>query len=166
MGDDIVLLIVGSALTVLGFVVESVLAGRREGRMRRADRVSDLNRETSTALAMVRAVLIDANPDRIAFNASEEHSHRLLADLSERWQPARLALFAASDRHPDAETRDLARKLTVAVHNLIISDGWLVRDVLQHRDFNGAMQRSKDAYSEGAQAADELAARCRLQAET
>ena len=86
LGEEVILLLVGGGIAILGSLATSVANALREGRIRDEGRIAELNREVSTGLAMARAVLDDASPDRVALSANVA-LHQQLDDLKENWQP-------------------------------------------------------------------------------
>ncbi len=66
------------------------------------------------------ALLDNADPDRLSVNADAQTREKL-ARLDERWTTLREPLLALAVSSPSADERRLARALSVAIHNTLVS---------------------------------------------
>ena len=96
-----------------------------EARQRR-DRAAEV-------LAEVRAFLVDASPDRIRINASQEQSPEVLRELQERRERIRIPLFTLAGSHPSPHVRHLAQQLEVEMANMLHMARFFVTDLLSRR---------------------------------
>lgn len=79
----------------------------------------------------MRAFLVDASPDRIGINASQERSPEVLRELQERRERIRIPLFALAGSHPSPDVRRLAQQLEVEMANVLHMAGYFVSDLLR-----------------------------------
>lgn len=126
LGEEAFLLIMGAVIGFGSSFAQSIFTSKQLKNERREERIAELNRELATALATARAVLADAYPGSLTDHDSSGLSHQGLQDNKDKWQPARVALLIASDRHPDDEVRRLTHRLTVAVDGMLTKCGNMI----------------------------------------
>jgi hypothetical protein len=129
--------VVTSGLVGIGGLALTARNAGRERASRRDERDADAQRELvrrgAEAVAPFLTVLSTIEPDRIAFNARPE-SHEEIDQARRRFQELRDPLAAFALSHPSPTVLELAGRFDIAVDNAIIQTGWLLRDVLEHRD--------------------------------
>jgi hypothetical protein len=131
----VVLVLAGGVLGIAGTLGATVLQHWLSGRARDEAERGERIRTGAAALAPIRTLLTNLEPDRLAVNASPE-SLQELVDLRRRWDDTlRVPLAAFALSHPSPEVRDRATRLDVHVEWVLIRGVSLVRDVLAHRDF-------------------------------
>ncbi|HVR79746.1 MAG TPA: hypothetical protein VMS99_15310 [Acidimicrobiia bacterium] len=127
---DLLVPLVGLA----GVVIGALLTRQSQRDEREAARADALR----VLVGAVNVLLVDALPDRIAFNLRKDESPETIRGLSEKWQSVKsdLAGHAALDKSP--WVRDYTTRLLVEVDNLLTFDGWIVHDYLNDRVWDGA----------------------------
>jgi hypothetical protein len=135
----------------VGGVVGAWLNGRRQARTERSQR-RDRAAET---LAEARALLVDANPDRLGINASEATFEQTFTALRDRWERIRIQLLTLAAGHPSRRVCDLARQLEVEMANGLTQAQWLVSDLLKGRDLE-AREVANKHHAEALKLLDEL----------
>jgi hypothetical protein len=118
-----------AAAALGGQAIAGLFQGHNQERMeamQRRDRAAEV-------LAEVRAFLVDASPDRLGFNASEERSPEVLRQLGERRERIRIPLLTLAGSHPSPHVRHLAQQLEVEMANMLHMAGFLVSDLLDRR---------------------------------
>jgi hypothetical protein len=132
-----------------GGVVGAWLQGRRQarsGRQQRRERAAEV-------LAEVKAFLVDAHPDRLAFNANQATNAETFQQLRDR---IRVPLLALAGGHPSRAVRDLARRLEVALANTFHTVEWLVGDLVRARDIRSDRQDALKEHAKALRLHDEL----------
>lgn len=178
MGEEAFLLIMGAVIGFGSSFAQSIFTSKQLKNERREERIAELNRELATALATARAVLADAYPGSLTDHDSSGLSHQGLQDNKDKWQPARVALLIASDRHPDDEVRRLTHRLTVAVDGMLTKCGNMIGAVGAGSSdagepfagvflarFQEARRLAQAQYEEAASIANDLAVCVRLRTE-
>jgi hypothetical protein len=113
---------------------------------------------TAEILAGTKALLTDAHPDRLAFNAGKQPPAEVFGGLDERWQRIRVPLLTVAAADSDARIRDLAGQLEVAVANMLNQGMWLVSDVLAGRDLLTTREDAVREHKEATRLLDKLLA--------
>jgi hypothetical protein len=129
---------VGAAAALGGHVIAGRLQGHNQERMearQRRDRAAEV-------LAEVRAFLVDASPDRLGINASQERSPEVLRQLGERRERIRIPLLTLAGSHSSPHVRRLAQQLEVEMANMLHMAGWFVSDLLRNRDSRTARDQA------------------------
>jgi hypothetical protein len=120
---------VGAAAALGGQVIAGRFQGRSQGRMeagQRRDRAAEV-------LAEVRAFLVDASPDRLGINVSEERSPKELEALWERRDRIRVPLLTLAGSHPSPRVRRLAQQLELEMTGTLHMAQWFVHDLLRRQ---------------------------------
>jgi hypothetical protein len=120
-------------ITAASTLAAGFLGGWLQGRnQERADRRQQRER-AAAVLAEVRALLTDANPERLGINANEEIFTQMFTDLNDRFQQIRIPLLTVGIGHPSEEVRGLAVALETALSNSLVSANRFVRFLLGMR---------------------------------
>jgi hypothetical protein len=124
--------------------------------------IDALRRErTMEVLAETRALLTDANPDRLAFNAGQPPQEVAFRGFHQRWQRIRVPLLSVAAGDPSPKIRDLAGQLEVAMANTLNRGMWLVGDVLAGRGLHDTREEAVREHKEATRLLDELLAEVR-----
>lgn len=135
---------IGAVAAIGGGFVGSWIQVRyqhRSDRDRRRERAAEI-------LAEARALLTEANPDRLAFNACTTTSPRTFDDLQGRWREIRVPLLTLSTVGDSKPVRDLARQLEPAMANALTRAAFLVGDLLRNRDIGDAREDANRDHTE------------------
>jgi len=106
-------------------------ASAREAGVQQPD-AADLGNRAAAIIGPLTTLLDDGEPDRLSINAGPESGARY-KDLEQRWRPLRDELATWGSLQSAPPVQELARRLSVAVSNSIVSGGHLVGDVLNPR---------------------------------
>ena len=92
----------------------------------------DQQRRDASVLGPVMSYLVDANPQRLTFNARPNPDEQTAINTALQTRRDRLIgeLMVLAAGHPDAAVRESCRDLSVALHNSFSSAIWAVRDLL------------------------------------
>jgi hypothetical protein len=104
----------------------------------------------------VRAFLVDASPDRLGFNASQERSPEVLRELGERRERIRIPLLTLAGSHPSPHVRRLAQQLELEMANMLHMAGWFIRDLLRNRDSRSARDQANEHHTAALGLLDQL----------
>jgi hypothetical protein len=143
---------VGAAAALGGQAIAGRLQGRNQERMearQRRDRAAEV-------LAEVRAFLVDASPDRIGINASQERSPEVLRELGERRERIRIPLFTLAGSHPSPPVRRLAQQLEVEMANMLNMARFFVIDLLSRRAPGTAREQANQHHTAALGLLDQL----------
>jgi hypothetical protein len=135
-----------------GGTVGAWLNGVRQDRADR-DRRRD---QAAEILAEARALLTDANPDRLGMNANPATFEQTFTDLGDRWQRTRVPLLTIGAGHPSERVRYYARQLEVAIAGTLTMSRWHVRDLLENRDARDARNTANQHHAEATRLLGEL----------
>jgi hypothetical protein len=85
--------------------------------------------------------LVDASPDRIGINASQERSPEVLRELQERRERIRIPLLTLAGSHQSPNVRRLAQQLKLETANMLHMTGYFVSDLLRSRTPGAAREQ-------------------------
>jgi hypothetical protein len=143
---------VGAAAALGGQVIAGRLQGRNQERMeagQRRDRAAEV-------LAEVRAFLVDASPDRLGINASQDQSPEVLRELGERRERIRIPLLTLAGSHPSPHVRRLTQQLEVEMANMLHMARFFVSDLLSRRTPGTAREQANQHHTAALGLLDQL----------
>jgi hypothetical protein len=141
-----------AAAALGGQAIAGLFQGRNQERVearQRRDRAAEV-------LAEVRAFLVDASPDRLGINASQERSPEVLRELQERRERIRIPLLTLAGSHPSSRVRRLAQQLEVEMANMLHQAGWFVSDLLRSRAPGAAREQANEHHKAALGLLDQL----------
>lgn len=81
------------------------------------------------AVGEAKALLVDAEPQRLSMNFHPERSATLVKEVDERWQSIRPVLLGAALLNDSAEVRAALSELASDIRNLLHANAWIVSDL-------------------------------------
>jgi hypothetical protein len=143
---------VGASAAIAGGFIGAWVQGRNQERTER-----DRRRERAAEiLAEARALLTEAHPDHLVFNATPEDPPRTFDEFGDRWQGIRVPLLTLSTIGESERARRLARQLEPAIANALSRAAFLVSDLLQGRDLLDAREIALRDHGQAIQLLDQL----------
>jgi hypothetical protein len=141
------------ALAALG---GQLVAGLFQRRNQERTEAIQRRERAAEALAEARAFLVDASPDRLGINASQERSPEVLRELGDRRERIRIPLLTLAGSHPSPHVRRLAQQLELEMANMLVMDGWLVRELLRGADSRTYQDQASEHHTEALGLLDQL----------
>jgi hypothetical protein len=147
---------VTAGITAAAALGGQAIAGRFQGRNQERMDARQRRDRAAEVLAEVRAFLVDAFPDRLGINASQERSPEVLRELGDRRERIRIPLLTLAGSHPSPHVRRLAQQLEVEMANMLVMDGWLVRELLRGADSRTYQDQASEHHTEALRLLDQL----------
>jgi hypothetical protein len=145
-----------AGITAAAALGGQAIAGRIQGRNQERMEARQRRDRAAEVLAEVRAFLVDASPDRIGINASQERSPEVLRELQERRERIRIPLLTLAGSHPSSRVRRLAQQLEVEMANMLHQAGWFVSDLLRSRAPGAAREQANEHHKAALGLLDQL----------
>jgi len=149
--------IVAGIFGFVGVVVGAGITTWAQHHERRAAELARWRERSAEALAAVSVLLVDADPTRVAVNFSPEETPRRFEELRIAADGTRRELEVIHAGHPSPRVRDLARELSAALNNAMISVGWYVLRMARDEDTPSREERAVQDHRTGQRISDELA---------
>jgi hypothetical protein len=138
---------VTAGITALAALGGQAIAGLLQGRNQERVEARQRRQQAAEVLAEARAFLVDASPDRIGINASQERTPEVPRELQERRERIRIPLLTLAGSHPSPHVRRLAQQLEVEMANMLHMAGFLVSDLLGRRAPGAAREQANQHHT-------------------
>jgi len=143
---------VGASAALAGGFIGAWVQGRNQQRTER-----DRRRERAAEiLAQARALLTEAHPDHVVFDANPEASPQTFDEFGDRWQGIRVPLLTLSTIGESERVRGLARQLEPAIANALSRAAFLVGGVLHGQDLLNTREVAIRDHSQAIRLLDQL----------